>query len=85
MQEDGDLKPKEEHSPEDRGRDTSTKEDDSREWKKSGTLVAGFLIVAILKPRAEDRWIEWLDSKLALLLDRDSVDPHAYGGKGYDE
>lgn len=38
MQEDGDLKPKEEHSPEDRGRDTSTKEDDSREWKKSGTF-----------------------------------------------
>ena len=38
MQEDGDLKPKEEHSLEDRGRDTSTKEDDSREWKKSGTF-----------------------------------------------
>jgi hypothetical protein len=37
MQED-DLKPKEEHSPEDRGRDTATKEDDSREWKKSGTF-----------------------------------------------
>ena len=38
MQEDGDFKPKEEHSLEDRGRDTSTKEDDSREWKKSGTF-----------------------------------------------
>ncbi|KAH9045722.1 hypothetical protein EDB85DRAFT_1908092 [Lactarius pseudohatsudake] len=68
MQEDGDPKFKEENSPEDRGRDTAAKEDDSREWKKS-----------------EDRWIEWLDSKLALLLDRDSVDPHAYGGKSYDE
>lgn len=67
MQEEGDLKEKE-HSPEDRGRDTATKEDDSREWKKS-----------------EDRWIEWLDYKIALLLERDSVDPHAYGGKSYDE
>ncbi len=39
MQEDVDLKFKEnEHSPEDRGRDTVTKEDDSREWKKSGTF-----------------------------------------------
>ena len=37
MQEE-DLKPKREHSPEDRGRDTATKEDDSREWKKSGTF-----------------------------------------------
>lgn len=48
-------------------------------------VLANFLTVAILIPRTEDRWIEWLDSKLALLLDRDSVDPHAYGGKGYDE
>ena len=47
MQED-DLKPKEEHSPEDRGRDTATKEDDSREWKKSGTFPPSFLVVAIL-------------------------------------
>jgi hypothetical protein len=39
----------------------------------------------ILSARAEDRWIEWLDSKIALLLDRDSVDPRAYGGKAYDE
>jgi hypothetical protein len=85
MQEEGDLKSKEkEHSPEDRGRDTATKEDDSREWKKSGTFPS-FLIVAILRPRAEDRWIESLDSKIALLLDRDSVDPLAYGGKSYDE
>jgi hypothetical protein len=38
MQEDGDLKPKEEQSPDDRVREASTKEDDSREWKKSGTF-----------------------------------------------
>lgn len=39
----------------------------------------------ILRLRAEDRWVEWLDSKIALLLDRNSVDPRAYGGKAYDE
>ncbi|KAI0269296.1 hypothetical protein BC834DRAFT_951531 [Gloeopeniophorella convolvens] len=35
--------------------------------------------------KSEDRWIDWLDSKLALLLERDAVDPRAYGGKAYDE
>jgi hypothetical protein len=44
-----------------------------------------FLTTAYLRGRAEDRWVEWLDSKLALLLDRDIVDPRAYGGKAYDE
>jgi len=39
----------------------------------------------VLRSRAEDRWVEWLDSKIALLLDRNSVDPRAYGGKSYDE
>lgn len=33
----------------------------------------------------DERWLDWLDSKLALLLDRDAVDPHDYGGKSYDE
>ena len=37
-QDDGDLKSKEnEPSPDDRGKDT--KDEDSREWKKSGTFV----------------------------------------------
>lgn len=33
----------------------------------------------------DDRWLEWLDSKIALLIDRDGVDPRHYGGKHYDE
>ncbi|KAF5372018.1 hypothetical protein D9615_008095 [Tricholomella constricta] len=33
----------------------------------------------------DDRWLDWLDSKLALLINRDGVDPRAYSGKGYDE
>lgn len=59
-----------------------------RTIRASGRRVVRFLnylIVAYPEVRAEDRWIEWLESKLALLLDRDSVDPRAYGGKAYDE
>ncbi|TFK99084.1 hypothetical protein BDV98DRAFT_532986 [Pterulicium gracile] len=37
------------------------------------------------KNKADDRWSEWLDSKIALLIDRDNVDPRDYGGKNYDE
>ncbi|KAJ7590732.1 hypothetical protein C8J56DRAFT_933757 [Mycena floridula] len=35
--------------------------------------------------RNDDRWLEWLDSKLALLINRDGVDPREYCGKSYDE
>jgi len=39
MQDEGDLKTKEnESSPEDRGKDAAPKEEDSREWKKSGAF-----------------------------------------------
>jgi hypothetical protein len=29
--------------------------------------------------------LEWLDSKIALLINRDGVDPRVYAGKSYDE
>ncbi|EAU80560.1 hypothetical protein CC1G_09957 [Coprinopsis cinerea okayama7 len=35
--------------------------------------------------RNDDRWLEWLDSKVALLIDRGGVDPRDYGGKSYEE
>ncbi|RDB17013.1 Serrate RNA effector molecule [Hypsizygus marmoreus] len=35
--------------------------------------------------RNDERWLEWLDSKLALLINRDGVDPRTYSGKSYDE
>ncbi|EIN10253.1 hypothetical protein PUNSTDRAFT_84168 [Punctularia strigosozonata HHB-11173 SS5] len=35
--------------------------------------------------RNDERWLEWLDSKAALLINRDGVDPRDYGGKSYDE
>jgi len=34
---------------------------------------------------ADGRWLEWLDSKIALLINRDGVDPRDYGGKSYEE
>ncbi|KAI0751499.1 hypothetical protein C8Q80DRAFT_579948 [Daedaleopsis nitida] len=35
--------------------------------------------------RNDERWLEWLDSKVALLIDRNGVDPRDYGGKSYEE
>ncbi|KAJ7087280.1 hypothetical protein B0H15DRAFT_306028 [Mycena belliarum] len=35
--------------------------------------------------RTDERWVEWLDSKMALLINRESVDPRDYGGKCYDD
>ncbi|KAH0586933.1 hypothetical protein H2248_005767 [Termitomyces sp. 'cryptogamus'] len=35
--------------------------------------------------RNDDRWLEWLDSKLALLINRDAVDLRAYSAKSYEE
>jgi len=35
--------------------------------------------------RNDERWLDWLDSKVALLLNRDGVDPRDYGGKSFDE
>ncbi|KAJ7727954.1 hypothetical protein B0H16DRAFT_1383253 [Mycena metata] len=35
--------------------------------------------------RTDERWVEWLDSKIALLINREAVDPREYGGKSYDE
>ena len=36
-------------------------------------------------PVLDERWLDWLDSKIALLINRDGVDPRVYGGKNYDE
>jgi hypothetical protein len=33
----------------------------------------------------DDRWTEWLDTKVALMINRDGVDPRDHGGKSYDE
>jgi hypothetical protein len=33
----------------------------------------------------DERWLDWFDAKIALLINRDGVDPRDYGGKDYDE
>jgi hypothetical protein len=33
----------------------------------------------------DERWLDWFDSKIALLINKDGVDPRNYGGKDYDE
>ncbi|KAK7061319.1 hypothetical protein R3P38DRAFT_2828809 [Favolaschia claudopus] len=35
--------------------------------------------------RTDERWVEWLDSKIALLINREGVDPREYGGKAYED
>ena len=48
----------------------------SRAWRWSGKADFREL---------DDRWLEWLDSKIALLINREGVDPRDYGGKSYEE
>ena len=31
------------------------------------------------------KWLEWFDSKIAVLINRDGVDPRDYGGKDQQE
>lgn len=75
-------------------RDVTLKErtgDVSRDWRRNGMLFSidlsvGKTFVTDLSAIAkDDRWLDWLDSKVALLIDRNGVDPRAYGGKSYDE
>lgn len=35
--------------------------------------------------RNDEKWLEWFDLKIALLINRAGVDPRDYGGKNYDE
>jgi hypothetical protein len=56
---------------------------------ETGNGTVGFVCdvhVTILKaPRTDEKWVEWLESKIALLVNRDGVDPRDYSGKSYDE
>jgi hypothetical protein len=67
-------------------KDHTTKEKiiDSRDWKRNGACN-DVRSKSIMTLDSDDRWLEWLDSKIALLIDRDNVDPRDYGGKNYDE
>lgn len=63
-----------------------TKPIESRDWKRNGMRPQYFLMVITHSlASADERWLEWFDTKIALLINRDGIDPRDYGGKGYDE
>lgn len=33
----------------------------------------------------DERWLEWLDNRISLLINRDGIDVRDYGGKRYEE
>ncbi|TDL29176.1 hypothetical protein BD410DRAFT_779501 [Rickenella mellea] len=35
--------------------------------------------------RDDNRWLDWLDNKIALFINKDGIDVHDYGGKSYSE
>lgn len=45
-------------------------------WGRFSSFTTGLI---------DERWLEWLDSKIALLINRNGVDPRDYNGKSYDE
>lgn len=63
---------------------------EGRDWKRNGMRLVLFVVgcrnrSSFVDVVVDERWFENLDQKIALLLDRDSVDPKAYGGKSYEE
>jgi hypothetical protein len=58
---------------------------DPRDWKRNGVFSFCSRWQALLIYIIDERWLEWLDSKIALLINRDGVDPRDYGGKSYEE
>lgn len=63
------------------------KQSESRDWKRNGLFCSSPVTFSYLTVPCllDERWLDWLDSKIALLLRRDEVDPRDYGGKSYDE
>ncbi|KAJ2918266.1 hypothetical protein MD484_g2187, partial [Candolleomyces efflorescens] len=67
-----------EEAKEDGGEKQADAQKEKEKEKKDNASKTG-------KERHNDRWLEWLDSKIALLISRDEVDPRDYGGKSYEE
>lgn len=67
-----------------KNKDKETKRVEARDWKRNGTsALLCFHIFLFIS--TDERWLDWLDSKVALLINRDNVDPREYGGKSYEE
>ncbi|CAL1701519.1 unnamed protein product [Somion occarium] len=63
-----------------------TKEDEEKEKEKAKeTFSKDKASEARDWKRNDERWLDWLDSKIALLINRKGVDPRDYGGKSYEE
>jgi len=56
----------------------------STDTKRNG-MPHSISLSKVLMHQLDDRWLEWLDSKVALLINRNGVDPRDYSGKSYDE
>jgi hypothetical protein len=63
------------------------KPNESKDWRRNGVSYDCIrnCVWFIAIPCLDERWLEWLDSKVALLINRNGVDPRDYGGKSYDE
>lgn len=76
----------EQDKPKDKDTSAKDKSNENRDWKRNGrccliSCCFKNLVLAI----SDERWLDWLDSKIALLINRDGVDPKEYGGRSYDE
>lgn len=59
-----------------------------RDWKRNGNYMMVFRAKVGADPRfsfQDERWVETLDNKLALLINKDGIDVRDYGGKRYEE
>lgn len=65
-------------------KENKDKSAENREWKRNGEIECPTSVTQTDNV-LDERWIDWLDQKVALLINRDGVDPRDYGGKNYDE
>lgn len=80
---------KKEKEPLDKGKEGMLRERDAkgseqRDWKRNGTSHE-LLLLDCTDTSVEDRWLEWLDNRIALLINKDAIDVRDYGGKHYEE
>lgn len=69
-----------------KSKDKDSKKVEGRDWKRNGTYrIAVVWFLALITLFIDERWLESLDMKIAVLINRDDVDPRDYGGKSYDE
>lgn len=81
-----DIKIEEDNKPREKEKDTTSKDKafdglNKRNGEYKFSIQYGLFTHQVL----DDRWLEWLDQKIALLINRNGVDPRDYGGKSYDQ